>query len=60
MDAKTPLIEKAFLLACQFLKDHPPELDNVDDIEIIDCIYRDSAYAWGAYFVRQILEENKK
>lgn len=57
---KNSVVEEAFILACEFLKDHPPDLNTVDDIEIIDCIYRDSPYSWGAYFVRKVLEEMKK
>ena len=61
---RNEIIEKAFLKACKFLRQHPPSEDALTNIDICGCIYWGDSdpegAAWVGYFVSEVLREEKE
>lgn len=60
---RSEVIEQAFARACKFIRDHPPIMDSLDEIGIVDCIYQGDTdpkgLAWAKYFIDQVLNKEK-
>lgn len=59
-DKKNQVIKRAFALACQFLREHPP-YDTCDSIElaslVVDGKSDPQGSRWALYFIQQALDE---
>ena len=60
---KNEVIKKAFALACQFLREHPPydivELDPEMVYLVADSKSDPKGYRWAGYFLQEALKEEK-
>ena len=59
-DDKNKVIKRAFALACQFLREHPPE-DTCEHMELVQLVYDGKSdpqgSRWALYFIQQALDE---
>ena len=59
-DKKNQVIKRAFALACQFLREHPPH-DTCEHIELVQLVYNGKSdpqgSRWALYFIQQALDE---
>ena len=59
-DTKNQVIKRAFALACQFLREHPPN-DTCEHMELVQLVYDGASDPEGSrralYFIQQALNE---
>lgn len=59
-DTKNQVIKRAFALACQFLREHPPN-DTCEHMELVQLVYDGASdpegTRWALYFIQQALDE---
>lgn len=59
-DTKNQVIKRAFALACQFLREHPPN-DTCEHMELVQLVYDGKSdpqgSRWASYFIQQALDE---